>query len=80
MSVEMIRSVAGWSIILNYSLLIIWFLFFSLAHDWIYRLHHRWFNINLELFDTVHYLSMAIYKTGIFLFNLVPYLALLIIA
>jgi hypothetical protein len=32
------------------------------------------------LIDAIHYAGMAIYKIGIILFNLVPYVALLIVA
>jgi hypothetical protein len=44
-----------------------------------YRLHGRWFRLSAEQFDALHYAGMAIYKLGIFLFCLVPYLALLIV-
>ena len=49
---------------------------FTLAHSWMYRLHGRWFNISLNNFDAIHYAGMAIFKIGIILFNLVPYLIL----
>jgi hypothetical protein len=57
----------------------VWFLFFTLAHDWVYRFHNRWFRLSVERFDATHYLGMAIYKLAIFLFNLVPWLALHIV-
>jgi hypothetical protein len=34
----------------------------------------------VEQFDSIHYAGMAIYKIGIILLNLVPYVALLIVA
>ena len=55
------------------------FLFFWLAHDWVYRFHSRIFKLPVETFDAIHYAGMAFFKIGIFLLNLVPYLALLII-
>jgi hypothetical protein len=45
-----------------------------------YRLHARWFRLPAEQFDAIHYAAMAIYKIGIILFNLVPYVALVIAA
>jgi len=66
-----------WSLALNYALLLVWFLAFALARDAMYRLHSRWFQLSPETFDGVHYAGMAAYKLGIFLLNLVPYLALL---
>ena len=79
MSVEVIRETLAWSAVINYALLIVWFMFFSLAHDWLYRLHGKWFKLSAEHFDAIHYLSMAFFKLSIFLFFLVPYIALRIV-
>jgi len=49
------------------------------AHDWVYRFHSKWFSIPTEAFDTIHYAGIACYKIVMFLFNLAPYLALLIV-
>lgn len=80
MSIELIRWVLGWSTLINYGFLLLWFGFFVLAHDWLHRLHGRWFPMPVEHFNAIHYGGMAIYKIGIFLFNLVPYLALCLTA
>ena len=37
----------------NYALLMIWFCVFSLTHDWLYRLHNRWFRFSTETFDAL---------------------------
>ena len=79
MSIETARDILLWCTAINYAVLLLWFLFFSLAHDSIYRLHRRWFRLPDEQFDALHYAGMAIYKVGILLFNLVPYVALLIL-
>lgn len=50
------------------------------AHDSLYRMHTQWFRISVEQFDSAHYIAMAIYKIGILLLNLVPYLALRMVA
>jgi len=34
----------------------------------------------VEQFNSIHYAVMAVYKIGVLLFNLVPYMALLIVA
>ena len=80
MTVEVIRGVLGWSALINYAVLILWFLVFSMAHDRMYRLHGKWFTLSTEAFDAIHYASMAFYKLCIFLFLLVPYLALRIVS
>jgi hypothetical protein len=51
---------------------------FMLAHDWMYEFHGRWFHLSVEQFDMLHYAGMSVYKIGIILFNLVPYIALYI--
>jgi hypothetical protein len=52
---------------------------FWFGHDWMFRLHSRWFHLSKEGFDSVHYASMAAYKLGILLLNLTPYVALRLI-
>jgi hypothetical protein len=78
MTVHELRSVLLWCLILNYVLLILWFAVFVLAHDALYRLHTRWFKLSPEAFDAGHYVGMAIYKVGIMLFVLIPFVALCI--
>lgn len=76
MSVELVREVLGWCSLINLGLLLWWFLFLSLAHDWTYRVHSRWFKLSPERFDAIHYAGMAFFKIAVIVFNLVPYLAL----
>jgi hypothetical protein len=79
MTVGLIKCFLLWSLALNVLMLLFWFLLFSIAHDRIYRLHKKYFKLTVDTFDTIHYSGMAFYKIGIFLFNLVPYIALIII-
>jgi hypothetical protein len=79
MSIEVIRSILLWCTVINYAVLLVWFLLFCLAREWMVRLHGRWFRLSAEQFDAIHYAGMAIYKIGILLFNFVPYLALMIV-
>ncbi|MBD9515698.1 MULTISPECIES: DUF6868 family protein [unclassified Pseudomonas] len=62
--------------LINYVILLVWFAAFTLAHDFVYRLHSRWFTLPVEQFDAIHYGGMAVYKIGVLLLNLVPLLAL----
>jgi len=80
MDLHVVRDVLLWCTAINYGVLLCWFLVFSFAHDWMLRLHGRWFRMPAEQFDTIHYAAMAIYKMGIILLNLVPYVALLVVA
>ena len=79
MSIAIVRQVLLWCTIINYGVLLVWFLFFLLAHDWMYQLHGRWSHLSVEQCDALHYAGMAIFKIGILLFNLVPYIALRIV-
>lgn len=80
MSIETTRSFLFWCLGINYGILILWFIAFTVAHDSLYRLHARWFRISMEQFDSAHYVAMAIYKIGVLLLILVPYLALRMIS
>ena len=79
MTVQMVRNAFLWCFIINTGLLLWWFLMFSLARDWIYRMHGRWYSIPEDRFDSIHYTGIMIFKIAIFMFNLVPYIALCIV-
>ena len=79
MNISTLQSALLWCAIINYILLIVWFLAFLLAHDFIYRLHSRWFRLSVEAFDAIMYGSLAVYKLGVLLLNVVPLIALWII-
>jgi hypothetical protein len=76
MSIEFARAFLIRCTIFNYVVLIVWFLVFLLAGDWLYRLHGRWFQFTRPQFAALHYGGMSVYKIGILLLNLVPLIAL----
>jgi len=78
-TIEATRNFLLWCTVINYGVLLVWFLLFALAHDWIQRLHGKWFRLSSDQFDALHYAGMAIFKIGIILFNLVPLVVLFII-
>ena len=77
MGLDFIRHVLGWSALINFGLLAVWFLVFITAHDWLYSFHVRWFQISVEEFDKICYLLMGIYKLATVLLCLVPYVVML---
>lgn len=79
MSTEVLRHFLLWCTVINYAVLLLWFLIFALARGWIMGVHGRWFRWSGEQFDALHYAGMAVYKIGILLFNLVPLIALCIV-
>lgn len=79
MNIELIRNVLGWCTVINYAVLVVWFLVYVYAREWMRQIHSRWFHLSDENFDVIHYSGMALYKVGIILLNLVPYVALTIV-
>ena len=80
MSIEMIRH---WLLVcglINVVMLTFWGVFFIFAHDWMYSYHGKWFKLSVEKFDAIHYAGMMFFKLCIFVFNIIPYFALLIVA
>ncbi len=80
MTIDLVRNALLWCTVINFGLLLFGALLFILAHDWLYRIYSRWFRLSVEQFDCIVYASLVLYKAGIILFNLVPYIALRIVA
>ena len=80
MDIATIREFLLWNTLINYGVLLWWFVWFVLAHDWLFGFHSKYFKFSVERFDAIHYGAMAFYKLAIFVFNLAPLLALLIVA
>jgi hypothetical protein len=76
MTVETIRNVLLWCLVLNYAVVLVWSLTYRLARDSVQRLWGRWFPLSPEQFDMLTFVAIAVYKIGILLFNVVPYVAL----
>ena len=79
MEISTIRAFLGWCSVINIGLLIWWVAFLIFAHDWVYRVHSKWFKLSVEQFDSIHYAGIAYFKVAVFFFNVVPYFALLIV-
>ena len=80
MTTNEIKHVLLWCVGLNYVILCVWFGVFVFAHDWMYRLHTRWFKLSVETFNAMHYAGLSVYKIGILLLNLVPLVALYLVS
>ncbi len=79
MTIETLSEALLWSALINMGLLLWWVVFFIFGRAFIYRMHSRWFKLSEEQFDAIHYGGMAFYKICIFVFNIVPWFALMII-
>jgi len=76
LTAEVARHVLLSCTVIDYGILLVWFLAFVLAHDVMQRIHGRWFHLSREQFDAIHYAGMSMFKIGIMLLNLVPLIAL----
>ena len=79
MTINLVRDALLWCSVINIGLLLWWFLVLTLAHDWVYRFHGKWFKLSVEQFDAIHYAGIAFFKICVFVFNIVPYIALRIV-
>jgi len=76
MTIAFVTEVLGWCAVINFALLFWWFGMFRYAHDWVYNVHSKLFNISIEHFNAIHYAGMAALKITIFVLYIAPYLAL----
>ena len=68
-----------WCTIINGGFLILWIAFCVLSPDLVYRTQSKWFPIPRETFNVVIYSFLGAFKVLFLIFNLVPYVALLIV-
>jgi len=79
MDVETLTSFFMWCTIFDGGLLIFWSLFCLFAPNLVYRVQSAWFPMPRETFDVVIYSFIGAFKLLFIVFNVVPYLALLMI-
>lgn len=75
-SLEAIRAFLGWCTVLNMGLLIFASLTLMALGEPVKKLHGRMFGLSEEDLSRAYFQYLAQYKIAIFVFNLVPYLAL----
>jgi len=68
-----------WCTIINGAMLVFWSLMCLSTPDLVYRTQSKWFPISREAWNVVIYSFIGLFKIAFIVFNLVPYLALLII-
>lgn len=62
--------------LINYAILMLWFLIVIFVHVWLRQLHGKWFKLSDVSFDAILYSCMAVYKIGVLLLNIAPLIAL----
>jgi hypothetical protein len=76
MTLELLKTLLLYCLIFNLALVSIWFLIFTYAHDWMFNLHSKWFQVTVPQFDGLHYAGMMFYKIATYFFNVAPLIAL----
>ena len=79
MSIDVVPNFFLWCTVINYLVLVVWFLLLVFPHQWLYRFWGKWFPLTAEQLDAINFGAITLYKLGILLFNLVPYIALRIV-
>ena len=78
MNIEQVRGMLLWSAIINYVFLALWGLLYLFARDLMHRLA-RWWRLSPEQFDAFQFGGILLYKMGIWMFFIIPCIALYII-
>ncbi len=79
MTIEKVRNALLWCTIINYGFLLVWFLVLVLGPGWRYQLWSGLIHLPIDQFYVINLAGIMLYKIGIILFNLVPYVALRIV-
>jgi hypothetical protein len=79
MDIQIITTFFMWCTIINGSILTLWAGFSIFAPDLVFRTQSKWFPIPRETFNVLIYSFFGLYKIVFLVFNVVPYIALLVV-
>lgn len=76
MELEHLRQFFLWGTVLTAAFLVLSLVIVGYASEWVYQIHSRWAPISREAFHIAIYCFLGAIKMVLFLFYLIPYLAL----
>lgn len=79
-SIETLTTFLGWSTIINLGMLVIVALCLAFMRDFMTRFHAKMYGLSEADLARAYFQYLAQYKIAIIVFNLVPYIALKIMA
>jgi hypothetical protein len=79
MDIQTLTTFFMWCTILNGGILVVWTMFFVFAPDFAYRTQSKFFPIPREAYNVVIYSAIGLFRIFFVVFNLVPFVALLIV-
>jgi hypothetical protein len=80
MTIFQVREFLMWCSIINVALMTISWLIMLNARAWAYSIHSKWFPITENQFNIAIYSFFGVYKVLVFVFNIVPWIAICIVA
>ena len=80
MTIEMLRHFFGWCAVINYAMLMLWFVLYLVAHGFLVSLSQNFFGVSADKYDSISLKAMFFFKLAIWLFTISPYLALRIMS
>jgi len=78
--IQTVTTFLGWCAILNIGLLFFYAIWLVLFRDFTKRTHSAMLGIDHDKLDSIYFQYLANYKLAVLIFNIVPYLALKIMA
>jgi hypothetical protein len=78
MNIDQVRGMLLWSAVINYGLLVFWAGLYFFASGLLHRLA-RWWRLTPEQFDAFQFGGILLYKMGIWMFFIIPCIALYMI-
>ena len=79
MDIEALTRFFMWCTIINGAMLVLSAIMMMLAPGLVYRMQSKWFPLSRETFDVAIYSFLGFFKIIFLVFNVVPYVALLIV-
>jgi len=79
MDIQTLTRFFMWCTIINGALLVLGGAMCMFAPDFVYRTHSKWFPIPREAFNVAIYSFLGLFKIVFLVFNVAPYVALLIV-
>lgn len=80
MNIEVVREFLGWCLVLNFGMMAFSSIMVIVLRDFAADLHGKLFKLDAPTLHREFYRFLANYKIAIFIFNLIPYLALVIMS
>ena len=79
MDIQTLTTFFMWCTVINGAMFVLWSTVYMFAPDLVYRTQNKFFPIPRDTFNVVFYAFLGLFKIVFLVFNVVPYVTLLII-